>query len=271
MRTPNLTSLLLALALVPACNKGGGGGSDSNVAVTTEEQKTLYALGQSIGTSIAPFALTPEEAAVVRRGLNDAIAGNKPVVDMGEYRSKVQQMFLTRSKAKAEKDRGKFTAYLAQAEKEPGVTKTPSGLIFKSIKEGTGATPTSSDKVKVHYQGTLPDGTVFDSSIKRGQPLEFPLGGVIPCWTEGLQKMKVGGKAKLVCPSAIAYGERGSPPTIPPGATLIFEVELLDIVKQDPSAAPPMPAPMGMPTAPGAPGAPHPAMPAGHPAVPAPH
>lgn len=105
-----------------------------------------------------------------------------------------------------------------------------SGLVYQSLKDGTGAQPTATDTVKVHYRGTLPDGKEFDSSYKRGQPAEFPLNRVIPCWTEGVAKMKVGGKAKLTCPPAIAYGERGTPGgPIPPNATLHFEVELLDI------------------------------------------
>jgi FKBP-type peptidyl-prolyl cis-trans isomerase FkpA len=106
---------------------------------------------------------------------------------------------------------------------------TASGLIYQSLKDGTGAQPGAVDTVKVHYRGTLADGTEFDSSYKRGQPIEFPLNRVIPCWTEGVQRMKVGGKAKLVCPPAIAYGSRGAGGVIPPNATLNFEVELLDL------------------------------------------
>jgi FKBP-type peptidyl-prolyl cis-trans isomerase FkpA len=109
--------------------------------------------------------------------------------------------------------------------------KTSSGLVYKSIKEGTGAKPTASDTVKVHYRGTLPDGTEFDSSYKRNALAEFPLNGVIKCWTEGVQMMKVGGKAQLVCPPEIAYGSRGSGRAIPPNATLLFEVELLEVKK----------------------------------------
>lgn len=108
---------------------------------------------------------------------------------------------------------------------------TPSGLTYQSLKEGSGASPTASDNVKVHYRGTLPNGTEFDSSYKRGAPATFPLGGVIKCWTEGVARMKVGGKARLTCPAAIAYGERGAGGgLIPPNATLVFEVELIEIV-----------------------------------------
>jgi FKBP-type peptidyl-prolyl cis-trans isomerase FkpA len=120
-------------------------------------------------------------------------------------------------------------AYLDKAAAEPGATKTASGLVYRELRAGTGASPKASDTVKVNYRGTLVDGTEFDSSYKRNEPISFPLGQVIPCWTEGVQKMKVGGKSQLVCPSSIAYGERGSPPVIPGGATLIFEVELLAI------------------------------------------
>ncbi len=120
-------------------------------------------------------------------------------------------------------------AVTTAAAKEAGAVVTPSGLVYRTLKDGTGASPSASDKVKVHYRGTFPDGKEFDSSYKRGEPIEFPLNGVIACWTEGVQRMKVGGKAKLTCPSAIAYGARGAGGVIPPNATLLFEVELLGI------------------------------------------
>ena len=122
-------------------------------------------------------------------------------------------------------------SHLALAQ-EPKPTKTASGIEITMLKEGTGAKPKASDTVKVHYRGTLTNGTEFDSSYKRGQPATFPLGRVIPCWTEGVQSIKVGGKAKLLCPSNLAYGNRGVPGTIPPDSPLVFEVELLEIAKQ---------------------------------------
>ncbi|MFZ4287096.1 FKBP-type peptidyl-prolyl cis-trans isomerase [Variovorax sp. HJSM1_2] len=130
-----------------------------------------------------------------------------------------------------------LTAGLAQAQvptaadaaKEAGAVVTSSGLVFRSLKDGQGASPKASDKVKVHYRGTFLDGKEFDSSYKRGEPISFPLNGVIACWTEGVQMMKIGGKAKLTCPAAIAYGARGAGGVIPPNATLQFEVELLGI------------------------------------------
>lgn len=115
------------------------------------------------------------------------------------------------------------------AAKEPGAVTTASGLVYRSLQDCNGASPTASDRVKVHYKGTFPDGREFDSSYKRGTPIEFPLSGVIACWTEGVQRMKVGGKAKLTCPAQIAYGSRGAGGVIPPNATLLFEVELLGI------------------------------------------
>ncbi|RYX91049.1 MAG: FKBP-type peptidyl-prolyl cis-trans isomerase [Comamonadaceae bacterium] len=120
-------------------------------------------------------------------------------------------------------------AAIAAATKETGALVTKSGLVYRSLKDGDGASPTASDTVKVHYKGFFPDGKEFDSSYKRNQPTEFPLNRVIPCWTEGVQRMKVGGKAKLTCPSAIAYGERGAGGVIPPNATLQFEIELLAV------------------------------------------
>jgi FKBP-type peptidyl-prolyl cis-trans isomerase FkpA len=120
-------------------------------------------------------------------------------------------------------------AFLNQAASEPGATRTASGLVYRELKPGTGLSPKATDTVTVHYRGTLVDGTEFDSSYKRNEPAEFPLNRVIPCWTEGVQRMKVGGKSRLVCPAGMAYGDQGSPPTIPGGATLIFEIELLGI------------------------------------------
>lgn len=124
-------------------------------------------------------------------------------------------------------------ATAAASAKEEGAVVTPTGLVYRSLKDGDGTSPTAADTVKVHYRGTFPDGKEFDSSYKRNAPAQFPLGGVIKCWTEGVQKMKVGGKAKLTCPSSIAYGERGAGGgLIPPNATLLFEVELLEIAKR---------------------------------------
>ncbi len=120
------------------------------------------------------------------------------------------------------------SAALAAAAKEPGAVVSSSGVVFKSIKEGNGASPKATDTVKVNYRGTFPDGKEFDAS-KPGNPISFPLNGVIPCWTEGVQMLKVGGKAKLTCPSGVAYGPRGAGGVIPPNATLVFEVELLAI------------------------------------------
>ena len=123
------------------------------------------------------------------------------------------------------------SAAASAAAKEPGAEVTASGLVFRSLKEGNGGSPQASDTVRVHYKGTLPDGKEFDSSYGRGQPAEFPLNRVIPCWTEGLQKMKTGGKAKLTCPPEIAYGSRGAGSAVPPNATLNFEVELIKVMR----------------------------------------
>jgi FKBP-type peptidyl-prolyl cis-trans isomerase FkpA len=120
----------------------------------------------------------------------------------------------------------------ASAAKDKGAVVAPSGLVYLSVREGRGASPAATDTVKVHYRGTLANGTEFDSSYKRNEPTQFPLNGVIPCWTEGVQRMKAGGKAKLTCPPSIAYGDRGAGGVIPPNATLQFEIELLEIAKR---------------------------------------
>jgi FKBP-type peptidyl-prolyl cis-trans isomerase FkpA len=198
----------------------------------TEDQKSLYAIGYVVGSrNLGPLNLKPEELKIVEQGLADGAVGKKAAIDTEKQMEAVNKFAQGRSSAAADKEKVAGREYLEKAAKEPGASKLPSGLIFKTLTPGTGASPAATDKVKVNYEGKLTNGTVFDSSYKRGQPAEFGLNQVIKCWTEGVQKMKVGEKARLTCPSDIAYGDHGHPPTIPGGATLVFEVELLAITK----------------------------------------
>jgi FKBP-type peptidyl-prolyl cis-trans isomerase FkpA len=196
--------------------------------LTTEQDKTLYALGLAIGNNIKEFNLSPAELALVTSGMTDVVQGKQAKVDMQEYAPKLQAFAQQRAAAAATAEKQASGAFLEKMSKEAGAVRSPSGVIYIPVAAGTGASPTADKTVRVHYHGTLRDGTVFDSSVQRGEPISFPLNGVIPCWTEGVQKMKVGGKAKLVCPSDTAYGDQGQGP-IPGGAALVFEVELLGI------------------------------------------
>ena len=198
---------------------------------TTEDQKTLYAIGLLVSRSLTAFNLTPAELEIVKQGLTDAGTGKTPAVDLAAYNAKVQELAKSRRKAQGEKLASVNKEFLGKAAGEKGAVKTESGLVYLSLKDGSGNSPGATDTVKVNYRGTLPDGKEFDSSFKRGKPAEFRLDGVIKCWTEGLQRMKVGGKARLVCPSTLAYGEAGAGDLILPGATLVFEVELVDVKK----------------------------------------
>jgi FKBP-type peptidyl-prolyl cis-trans isomerase FkpA len=214
-----------------ACAQIKGQDSSAPPKLDSDDQKTLYALGLLLGRNIKPFALKPEELAIVKAGLTDAVTDAKPQVEIEAYGPKVNELAQKRAAAGADEAKKKGQEFLDNASKVKDATKTPSGIVIRTITPGTGASPSPTDVVKVNYEGKLIDGTVFDSSIKRGQPAEFPLNGVVPCWTEALQKMKKGEKAQVVCPSSVAYGDRGSPPVIPPGATLSFEVELIDFHK----------------------------------------
>jgi len=197
---------------------------------TTDDQKTLYALGLAISQSLGTFNLNESELDLVKSGISDGVFKKTPKVDLQTFGPKISQLQQARASVVAEVEKKAGTAFLTKAAAESGAKKTESGAILTTIKEGNGPTPKATDTVKVHYHGTLTDGTVFDSSVKRGEPATFGLNQVIKCWTEGVQLMKVGSKSKLVCPSNIAYGDKGAPPTIKPGATLVFEVELLEIV-----------------------------------------
>jgi len=225
------TACLVALvALVSAgCKKEAA--PSAAQAPLTEEQKTVYALGLMLGKNLGPLKLTPAEVEMVQKGLADAVAGRKTDIQPETYGPKLQELAKSRAAQAAECEKSRAQGFLDDAAKEQGAVRTPSGLVSRTLKPGNGAAPSASDVVRVHYEGKLTDGTVFDSSLKRGQPVEFALNQVIPCWTEGVQRMKVGEKARLVCPSQIAYGDQGRPPQIPGGATLVFEVELLGIKK----------------------------------------
>jgi FKBP-type peptidyl-prolyl cis-trans isomerase len=212
----------------------------------TDEEKALYSLGVATGRDLQGFALSAPELELVKAGFTDGIrdAGKLKPDEMNAVLPKLQELYKSRMEANAKREKEAGTAYLAKAAAEQGATKTASGLVYRELKAGTGAAPKPEDVVKVHYEGKFPSGKVFDSSIERKEPATFPLNGVIACWTEGVGLMKVGGKAQLVCPPELAYGEEGRPPQMPGGATLVFEVELLDIEKPQAAAgaAPPAPA-----------------------------
>ncbi len=198
------------------------------VAPMTDDDKAIYALGLLVQRSLRQFDLTASELEILKRALSDAAAG-KPALELTEWGPRVDPLARARAARVAVREKAAAAEYVSRAAAQTGAVQTASGLVYREVAAGTGASPKASDTVKVHYRGTLTDGTEFDSSYARNEPAEFVLQGVIPCWTEGVQKMKVGGKARLVCPSAIAYGDEGNQ-AIPGGAALIFEIELLDIV-----------------------------------------
>jgi FKBP-type peptidyl-prolyl cis-trans isomerase FkpA len=200
----------------------------------TDEEKTLYAVGLVLSRSLRDFDLSPTELEVIRRAIADAYAG-KPAIDLEEWGPKIQALADLRGERLVVREKEAGAAYLTKAGAAANAVKTESGIVYTETAPGTGASPTAADRVKVHYRGTLINGTEFDSSYARNEPAEFPLSGVIRCWTEGVQRMKVGGKARLVCPSELAYGDRGND-DIPGGSVLIFEIELLEIFAQAPRA-----------------------------------
>jgi FKBP-type peptidyl-prolyl cis-trans isomerase len=225
-REPLARSILaLAAALVLCTNAGGGGAAED----LSEDEKTFYYMGITAQQNLRAFTLTDEELDLVIRGLRDAHADRQLELDRAIYRPKVEELGKQRWMKAAEAEKPKAHAFLAEAAQKKGALRTESGLIYNEIIPGSGDSPQPTDTVEVNFEGSLRDGTVFDSSERRGGPLEFRLDSVIQCWSEGVSMMKVGGKSLVICPPEIAYGEMGSPPRIPGNAALSFEFELLEI------------------------------------------
>lgn len=249
MKKPPLIAWLLVSAvgltsalLGSGCSKMSGGAS---VEPKTDEEKTIYTWGAMLGRNVKAVGLSERELDMLKAGITDAASKKKLAVDLEKFEPQIGPMMRKRAEARGEAEKGKSAGVLEAAGKEAGAEKLPSGVIVATTRAGTGAQPTATDQVKVHYEGRLADGEVFDSSRKRGEPAVMPLDRVIPCWREGVAKMKVGGTAKITCPSDTAYGPMGQSPVIPGNAVLTFDVELLDIVK-----APPAPGGLSVPPPP---------------------
>jgi FKBP-type peptidyl-prolyl cis-trans isomerase FkpA len=232
---PRPLALSFALAFVLTC------GATAEPALETDDAKTIYALGLVLARNADQFALSPEEVEVLVSGFSDAVHDRTPRVELETWGPKIDGLAQARREKSAAAETEASRSFVDEAAGQPGAVRTQSGLVYQETQAGGGARPKATDTVKVHYEGRLRDGSVFDSSRQRGTPAQFPLNRVIPCWTEGLQLMSVGGKATLVCPAEIAYGSRGAGGKIPPGAALRFEVELLEIVEA--AAATPQPTP----------------------------
>jgi FKBP-type peptidyl-prolyl cis-trans isomerase len=228
MRYPLLSLALLALVACSPPEPTAPAASAQSGELTTDQDKTMYAIGLVLGERVAQFKLTSAELDFVSLGLKDIALGNEPKVALDVYGPRIQGLMEERMQAAVAAEKQASEAWVAEQAVLPGAQRSDTGVVVIPMTEGAGANPTADSTVRVHYHGTLRDGSVFDSSVQRGEPISFSLSGVIPCWTEGVQKIKVGGKSKLVCPADTAYGDPGSG-SIPGGAALAFEVELLAI------------------------------------------
>jgi FKBP-type peptidyl-prolyl cis-trans isomerase FkpA len=220
-------ALMISTAALVSCNSN----DPKKISLESDDDKTFYAMGYMLGGNLQRLNLSDKELAALYKGIAMASKNEKSEVDMAKFQNRIQEVFKSRMDKVAAKEKDSGKAFLEKFVKDESATKTESGLAYKVIKEGAGATPGAEDVVEVHYHGTLTDGTVFDSSVERGKTISFPLNRVIKGWTEGLQTMKEGGKTKFVIPAELAYGEAGAPPKIPGGATLVFEVELFKVTK----------------------------------------
>ena len=210
---------------VVACNQT----SYNNVELNTQMDSVSYSLGISVANNLKSSGFESIETQALASAFSDVFEGNEVKINEEDANMLIQEYFVELSQKKSQEAISAGQAFLDENGKKEGVTTTASGLQYEVLTNGTGATPVETDQVTVHYHGTLVDGTVFDSSVERGQPATFPVNGVIPGWVEALQLMNVGSKYKLYIPSDLAYGERGAGGSIGPNETLIFEVELLSI------------------------------------------
>jgi FKBP-type peptidyl-prolyl cis-trans isomerase FkpA len=243
-----LTALALASPSLAAAPDGGVPAVAAKPEVPvgplkTADDKTLYVLGYAAARNWEVLNLSKAEATIMEKGVADALAGQKPLVPLTDYGPRVQAMVAARAPLAAAARAKKDKPVLDKAAKEKGAQVSADGLVYVPIQEGTGASPKPTDVVKMAYRGSLADGSEFDNSAKHPQVPEFPLDKVIPCWSEGAQKMKVGGKAKFFCPASIGYKDKGEPRGgIPGGAVLVFDVELLEVKPPPPPAPTPSPA-----------------------------
>lgn len=224
MISKRITWLLSALLLFTVV----GSAFAEEAKLETEEDRMLYALGMMIAARMPKFDPTAAEIDTIVAGLKDGLQGAEPRVVLEDYANKMDPFLQKRMAQAAEVEMEAGTRFREEMARQDGATTLDSGVIYLEVEAGSGAQPSSGDSVKVHYKGTLRDGSVFDSSIARGEPATFQVDAVVPCFAEGLKKMKAGGKARLICPPEQAYGNRGTP-RIPPGATLSFEVELIEV------------------------------------------
>ncbi len=222
---PRLLLLVLSVALpVPA----SGGGAET--VKLTKEEKIIYTIGLSLAQAVQELELSEAEFQILLDGLSDAALGREPKISPSMWGRRIDGFRTQRIARARERTQAASNEFLSRAEQDPGAVRKPSGLIYTELEPGTGAQPSRNDTVRVHYHGSRADGSVFDSTRGRSAAT-FGLDAVIPCWTEGLQMMKVGGRSELVCPSEIGYGEKGVKGSIKPGAVLSFQVELLEIVQ----------------------------------------
>ena len=226
MRMLKWTTLVLIIATVASCKVSD---KMEKKELTTELEKVSYGLGISAATFYKSKGMDSIDAEALAMGMNDVFSSDSLKMTEAEAQELLNTFFADLQKKQADALKKEGEEFLLENAKKEGIVTTESGLQYEIIKEGTGVSPKLTDKVKVHYHGTLIDGTVFDSSVDRGKPISFPVNGVIKGWTEALQLMKVGSKRKLYIPYDLAYGERGAGQQIPPYAALIFEVELLEI------------------------------------------
>ena len=233
--TLSLVSLALAACSPPDATTTSAAAptnSTEATALQTDQDKTLYALGLVIGQNVRENVKTSSSRPTKPRSSRTGYATPCSVPSRRSRSTSTVRRFRrsprSECRRRANEEKAASEAWVAEQAALPGAERSATGVVIIPMTEGTGANPTATSTVRVHYHGTLRDGTVFDSSVQRGEPISFPLNGVISCWTEGVQKIKVGGKAKLVCPADTAYGDQGSG-SIPGGAALAFEVELLAI------------------------------------------